>query len=90
MDLPIGERTAENRRRLADARQSQINVLRELAETEDELAATFERLVRNGGPTDRRAALARQAREQAERLRHYAGRLHDAEERSSGPALSNG
>jgi hypothetical protein len=71
MDRPSPERLAENRRRLAIARQSHIDVLQRLADTEDEVALTFEHLARDGANKDRRAALAREARQQAARLRSY-------------------
>jgi len=75
MDRPTSEHLAQIRARLAHARRSQIDVLRRLAETEEQVAATFERLAKDDSHAGRRTTLAQQARDQAVRLRDYAGQL---------------
>jgi hypothetical protein len=65
------ERLEQIRQRLIDAGQTQREVFLRLAETEDRVAATFDRLAHDGPHGARRTAIARQARSEAARLRAY-------------------
>jgi hypothetical protein len=74
MERPTIETMRQARRRLHQVRRSQIDAIRRLATTEEQLAVTFAELAR-GSHAERRAELARHAKAQAARLRSYADRL---------------
>jgi hypothetical protein len=74
MEVSTSERLEQIRQRLTEARETQKEVLLRLAETEDRVAATFDRLAHGGSHAERRAELARQARDQAAHLRAYVSR----------------
>jgi hypothetical protein len=61
-----------------DIRRRNVQVLLNIAETEDAVARTFERLAETGRPEDRvrRADRARNARAGAAAAREIAARLH--------------
>jgi hypothetical protein len=80
MDEPtVADHLSTNRERLSAARRHQIAVLRRLAETEDQLAVTFDTLNHGGADGSRRLELAAEARQQASRLRQYADELESEE-----------
>jgi len=74
MERPASETLRDARRRLHQARRRQIDVLRRLATTEEQLAVAFAELARVSH-AERRAELAREATVQAARLRSYADLL---------------
>lgn len=71
MEGPTSERLEQIRRRMTEARRAQREVLLRLAETEERVAATFDRLAHDGPHGARRTEIARQARSEAARLRAY-------------------
>ncbi len=71
MDGPTSEPLDQIRQRLTDARQTQREVFLRLAETEERVAVTFDRLAHDSAHWARRTEIARQARAQAARLRAY-------------------
>ena len=75
---PSGDAANEHERRFDQARRNQIAVIRRLADTEDEMATTFDQLAGKGHHAQRRSELARQARRQAARLRSYADHLEES------------
>jgi hypothetical protein len=80
MDEPtVADHVSTNRERLSAARRRQIDVLRRLAETEDQVAVTFETLNHGGADGSRRLEVAAEARDQASRLRKYADELETEE-----------
>jgi hypothetical protein len=75
MEESAGERLERIRQRMTEARETQKEVFLRLAETEERVAATFDRLAHDSRHSARRAELAREARTQAARLRAYVSRL---------------
>jgi len=63
--------TRANRRRFDEARRRHVELMMRLAQTEEQMALTLDRLA-GGSSRERRAALAAEARGQACRLRAYA------------------
>ena len=68
------EYAALNRRRFDQARARHIDLVLRLADTEEQVALTLEAMA-TGDNSQRRTALADEARRQARRLRSYAERL---------------
>ena len=75
MDRPDPAVMKDTQRRLEQVRRIHLEAVRHLAETEEQMALTFESLAEGSSDPKRRTELARQARAQAVRLRAYASRL---------------